>query len=266
MLFPTINLFYMSLRTTNFAGRPDVFIGLENYSTLFNDLSFLRSLKATLFFSLIGLPLQIMLALFLAVQVNKEIPLTTLFRTILFIPVVISFVVVSLLWKYMYNTEMGLINVLLNSLGIKKVGFLSNTSTALPSIIVTYTWKTFGFYMMIFISGLQTIPTELYESAAIDGVNGWKRFRHITFPLLKNTTLFVVVIGSINIIVKSFIPTFVMTEGGPRSVTTMLVYYVWRNAFRLMEIGYASAAATVLFVLVMLITVVQFIVGDKSNI
>ena len=265
LVLPACNLFYMSFRSTNYAGRPDIFVGWENYKNLFDDLIFTRSISSTLIFSAIGLPIQLGLALFLAIQVNKKNPFTTFFRTVYFIPVVISFVVVSLLWKYMYNKDMGLINALLSWLGLPKQGFLSDANQALSSIIATYTWKTFGFYMMIYVSGLQSIPEELYESAAIDGVNGWQKFAYITFPLLKSTTLFVIVIGSINIIVKSFIPTFVMTEGGPRSVTTMLVYFIWRNAFRLMEIGYASAAAVILFLIVMVITILQLVIGDREN-
>lgn len=265
LIMPTFNLFYMSFRSTNFAGRPDTFVGLQNYQNLFKDLIFTRSITSTLIFGIAGLPIQLGLALFLAIQVNKKIAGTTFFRTVFFIPVVVSFVVVSLLWKYLYNIDMGLFNVILNSLNLPRQTFLGNANQALACIMATYTWKTFGFYMMIYISGLQGIPVELYESSSLDGVNGWQRFRYITFPLLNKTTLFVVVIGSINIIVKSFIPTFVMTEGGPRSVTTMLVYFIWRNAFRIMEIGYASAAAVILFLIVMAITVIQFVVGDKDN-
>ncbi|MCT4687219.1 carbohydrate ABC transporter permease [Vallitalea sp.] len=265
VITPICKLFYTSMRSTDLMGGNDIFIGLKNYSDLVRDAEFIRSFKASLYFMIIVMPLQTALALFMAIQVNKKIKGAGIYRSIYFLPVVTSFLVIAYLWKFMYNTNFGLINEILNVLHITRVNFLGNTNTAMNSIIVACIWKSWAFFMMIYLAGLKEIPVSLYESAAIDGVNSWQKFRYITFPMLKKTTLFIVMITSMDAFVKVFVPVFAMTQGGPRGTTNILVFHIWRQAFRLNQVGYASAAAVIMFLFVLIMSIIQFKIGDDKE-
>ena len=265
IIYPTFRVFILSFTSENWLGRPARFVGFDNYTFLLSTSAFIRSLEATVRFSVLGLVLQMGAALMLAVLLVKGFRGEKFFRTIYFIPVTMSLVVTSLLWRMLYNMNLGLFNNVLVHFGFMRQHFLSSMEQALPGVVVTYAWKTFGFYMMIFIAGLKGIPPELYESAMIDGANAWQRFVRITLPLLKRTTLFVFVIGSINIIAKSIVPVFTMTWGGPRGTTTTTIFYIWQEAFNRMEVGVASAATVMLFFVVIVITAMQFFLGDRDN-
>lgn len=265
VIIPMIELFYTSMRSTDLMGGNDIFIGLNNYKELFRDPEFIRSFKASMSFMLKVMPIQTVFALFMAVQVNKKIKGIGIFRTIYFFPVVTSFLVVAYLWKFMLNTNFGLVNELLSVIGMQRMNFLGNIKTAMNSIIATGIWKSWGFFMMIYLAGLKEIPNSLYESASIDGANEWKKFIYITFPMLKKTTLFIVMISTMDSFVKVFVPVFAMTQGGPRGSTDILVHYVWRQAFRLNQVGYASAAAVIMFIFILIISIIQFKVGDEKE-
>lgn len=265
VICPTLKLFYTSLRGTNLMGGNDIFVGLDNYIELIRDPEFIRSFKASLYFMVMTVPLQTVLALFMAIQVNKNIKGIGVFRTIYFFPVVTSFLVIAYLWKFMLNTNFGFINEVLSSLGLKRVNFLGNVDTAMNSIVVTSIWKSWAFFMMIYLAGLKEIPKSLYESASIDGANSMQQFWYITFPMLKKTTLFIVMITTMDSIVKVFVPAYAMTGGGPRGTTDILVHYVWRQAFRLNHVGYASAAAVIMFTFVLILSIIQFVVGDEKE-
>lgn len=265
VLHPIVKLFYDSLRGVNLMGGNDIFIGLENFTELIKDPEFIRSFKASVTFMLMTMPFQTIVALFIAIQVNKKLPAMGIYRTIFFIPVVTSFLVIAYLWKFMYNTNFGLINEFLSVLGLPRKNFLGSVDTAMPSIVVTSIWKSWAFFMMIYLAGLKEIPESIYESAAIDGVNSWQKFRFITFPMLKKTTLFIVMITTMDSFVKVFVPVFAMTQGGPRGTTDILVHYVWRQAFRLNQVGYASAAAVIMFVFVLVLSIIQFKIGDDKE-
>lgn len=264
IVHPIVNLFYTSFRSTNLMGGNDVFIGFNNYKDLLADAEFKRSFRASIYFMLMTMPIQTIIALFMAVQVNKRIKGSAIFRTIYFFPVVTSFLVVAYLWRYMYNVNFGVINEFIAMLGMKRINFLGNVDTAMNSVIATSIWKSWGFFMMIFLAGLKEIPDTIYESASIDGASTRQSFWYITLPLLKKTILFVVMISTMDSIVKVFVPVFAMTQGGPRNSTDILVYYIWRQAFRLNQVGYASAAAVLLFLFVLVVSIVQFKLGDKE--
>lgn len=265
VIFPTIKLFYNSFHATSLMGGEKVFVGLDNYGRLMNDKEFLRSFKASVQFMVVAVPLQTAIALFMAVQVNKKLKGVGIYRSIYFLPVATSFMVVAYLWRFMYNMNFGLINEVLNVLGVMRINFLGNVDTALPSLIVTSVWKSWPFFMMIFLAGLKEIPNSLYESASIDGATERQKFWHITLPMLKRTTFFVVMITTMDSIVKVFVPVFAMTQGGPRGATDMLVHYIWRQAFRMNQVGYASAAAVIMFLFVMVISMIQLKVGDDDE-
>lgn len=224
---------------------------------LAGDPLFWKSLKNTLYFALIVAPLQGGLALLLALLVNSKLKGRVFFRTVYFLPVVTSMVVVSILWLFMYE-ESGLVNVVLGSVipGYQPVSFLGNTSTAMPAIMVMSIWQGVGFHMLIWLSGLQTIPGELYEAAKVDGANTFKQFVHVTWPGLRKTFIFILVTISIAAL-GLFTQINVMTQGGPLDSTTTLVFHAYREGFRNQRIGYSSAIAIVFFAIVVTVSIVQ---------
>lgn len=224
---------------------------------LAGDPLFWKSLKNTLVFALIVAPLQGGLALLLALLVNSKIRGRIVLRTIYFLPVVTSMVVVSILWLFMYQ-EQGLVNVVLGSVmpGFTPVNFLASPDLALPAIIVMSVWQGVGFHMLIWLSGLQTIPGELYEAAKVDGASNLQQFVHVTWPGLRRTFIFILVTISIAAL-GLFTQVNVMTQGGPLDSTTTLVFHAYREGFGKQQVGYASAIAVVFFAIVVTVSVVQ---------
>jgi multiple sugar transport system permease protein len=265
IIYPSLRLFVSSFSSVNIMGFKSTFIGLQNYIDLFQSTDFWSSFKSSFYFMIIVMPVQTAIALFMAVQVNKKVKGIGIFRTIYFIPVVTSFVVVGFLWRYLYNKDFGLFNNFLEIIGIARQGFLGDPGQAMHSIIVASIWKSWAFFMIMYLAGLKDISKELYEAAGIDGCNGWQKFIYITFPQLKRVTLFIVIITTMDCMTKVFTPVFIMTQGGPRNTTDMVVYYIWRQAFRLGEIGFASAAAVIMFLIVLIISILQFKLSDRKK-
>jgi len=245
---------------------PAVFVGLDNFVRLFADAAFFRALLNVAYFAVVVVPLQAGLALVMAILVNKKVRGTTFFRTVYFLPVVTSMVVVSLLWLFMYRQD-GLINVIIERVTLGLVtgpDWLNDTSTSMPAIILMSVWQGVGFHMIIWLSGLQTIPADLYEAADLDGVTGWQRFRYITWPGLTATRSLILVTITIQAL-SLFTQISVMTQGGPLNSTTTVVYEAVRSGFAQQETGYASAISLVFFVIVLLISVVQrFLSREKA--
>ncbi len=264
VLYPVVDLFYLSLCKANILGRTR-FIGLDNFVSLLSSLDFANSVKATVIFMAVVVVAQTAIALAVAILVEGESRAMGALRTIYFIPVVIPFVVASFLWKFIYDPDIGLIGSIFQALHLPRTGFLADPSQALGSLIVACVWKSWAFFTMIFLSGLKEIPRELYESAAMEGAGWAQRVRFVTLPLLRRIILFVVVVTTMDSVAKVFTPVFVMTQGGPRGVTDLLVYFDWRTAFRLGDIGYASAIAVFMFVFVLLINLVQLRVGRERD-
>jgi multiple sugar transport system permease protein len=235
------------------------FVGLDNYARAFtNDPSFLRSLLNTFYFAAVVVPVQAGLGLALAVLVNHKVRGVNLFRTIYFLPVVTSMVVVSILWTFMYQ-ETGLINSMLSRLtggAFEGVAWLQEPATAMPAIMLLSVWQGVGFHMIIWLAGLQTIPEELYEAARMDGANAWQQFHNVTWPGLRPTLVFVVVTITIAAF-GLFVQIDVMTRGGPLDSTTTIIFHAVRKGFREQEVGYGAAISLIFFVLVLIVSLVQ---------
>ncbi|HET6449745.1 MAG TPA: sugar ABC transporter permease [Spirochaetia bacterium] len=264
VLYPVIDLFYLSLCKANILGRTR-FLGLDNFAALLTSLDFANSLRATVVFMAVVVVVQTALALVVALLVESESRFMGTLRTIYFLPVVIPFVVASFLWKFIYDPDVGLINSVLQFLHLPRTGFLANPSQALGSLIAACVWKAWAFFTMIFLSGLKEIPRELYECAAIEGARPVQRIRWVTLPLLRRVLLFVIVVTTMDSVARVFTPVFVMTQGGPRGVTDLLVYYDWRTAFRVGDIGFASAVAVFMFLFVLVINLVQLRLGRERD-
>lgn len=233
--------------------RPDAmkFIGFENYQKLFSDKNFWLALKNTVYFTVIVVPCQCVLALALALLVSKKFRGVAVFRTMYFAPQLTSMVVISVLWSVLYNANpnTGLINSILISLGMSPIKFLSDASTAMNSIIFMSAWQGAGYQMMIFLAGLQGIPRDQYEAASVDGATKFKQFLYITIPGLKGTIKYVIMITMIQAM-KLFTQPYIMTQGGPKNSTKTLVYYIYTQGFQKGNFGYACSIAAVFFVIV----------------
>lgn len=243
--------------------QPARFVGFENFIRLFGSDSFWASLRNTLIFAAVIVPVQSAIALGLAVLINTKTRGTNFFRTIYFLPVVTSIVVVSILWLFLYQPN-GLINALLATVGIQGPDWLGNPNTALFAIIMLSIWQAVGFHMVIWLSGLQTIPGELYEAADIDGANTWQKFLNVTWPGLRQTRTFILITITIAAFAL-FSQVNIMTDGGPLDATTTLVYQAVRTGFQQQQTGYASAISLVFFVLVLIVSLVQrYLTRDKD--
>ncbi len=233
------------------------FIGLQNYATLLGDPLFWRALGNTLYFVVVGGPLSVVTSLGAAMLVNAQlVRARALFRTIFFVPVVTTLVAVAVVWRFLYQPRFGLLNQLLALLGVGPIDWLGDPAWAMPAIIVMAVWKNFGFNMVIFVAGLQSIPARLYEAASLDGAGPWQQFRHVTLPMLVPTTLFVVVMTMIGYF-QLFAEPYVMTQGGPSNRTLSVVLLMYQEGFRYWNMGYASAVAFVLFLIILLLTALQ---------
>ncbi|TAK26016.1 MAG: sugar ABC transporter permease [Chloroflexota bacterium] len=244
-----------SLYDYSLLGGFGAFTGWKNYIRVFEDDLFWTSLWVSVKYALMKVPLQVVLALLLAMFVSREVRGMGIIRTIIFIPVVTSLVVGAMLWSMMYNKDLGLFQSLLEIVGIGHTGFLSSSILALPAIVFMMVWKEVGFSTIIFVAGLKGIPLMFYDAASIDGANRFQQFFHITLPLLKPVTLFIVVTQTISAM-QVFVPIFVMTQGGPFFSTNAIVYYIYQNGFAYNDMGYASAMS--FFVLAVLVTVSYF--------
>jgi len=237
--------------------RPAKFIGLGNYSALLADPDFKAAVLHTLVFILGYLPLVYLGGLGLALLVNQKLRGSSFFRSAYFLPVVTSWVVVALVWRWLLNPQTGVVNAALDLVGIQGPGWWTDPAWALPSIILASAWKDLGFVMVILLAGLQAIPEEYYEAAEVDGAGRRARFRHVTMPLLSSSSFFVLVISLINSF-QVFDQVWVMTGGGPAGASSVVVEQIVRNAFSYNKMGYASAMSWVLFAAILAVTVVQF--------
>lgn len=253
---PILFALWLSFHQWNLLSPERPWVGLENYRELAADADFWHAVRNTAVYVLF-VPAGMVLALGLALLANRRMPGVNLLRAAFFLPYVTSFVAISLVWKWMLQPDVGLLNNLLGYVGIPPQPWLSSPATALPSLMLMSVWMYAGYMMVIFLAGLQNIPVSLYESARIDGAGPWRRFRHITLPMLRPTTLFVLVTMVI-FMFQVFTAVYVMTEGGPLHATDVIVYHIYRNAWEYLRMGYASAMAWVLFAIVFLITLVQF--------
>ena len=240
--------------------RPDniTFVGLKNYLELFQDSDFWQSLRNTLYFTVVVVPTQTVLALALALLVSKRFRGVSVFRTMYFSPQLTSMVVISVLWIVLYNSNpnTGLINSLLVNLGMQPVNFLTNPKTAMNAIIFMSAWQGAGYQMMIFLAGLQGIHSEQYEAASIDGASRVQQFLYVTLPNLRGTIKYVIMITMIQAM-KLFTQPYVMTQGGPENKTRTMVYYIYTQGFQKGNFGYACSVAAVFFVIVVTMSLIM---------
>lgn len=267
LFLPIFSSFLFSLTNWNVYSFSDLsnlrFIGFGNYITLFQDKIFWQALLNTMIFSIVGIPLNIILALFLAVIIDKKyIQNKAVFRAGYFMPVVTTLVAVAIVWKWLYNPQYGLVNYLIGFIGIDKQTWLSSPSLALPSLIIMSVWKNFGYNMVIILAGLQTIPASLYEAASVDGADAWQSFRHITFPSLKPTLFFVMIMTTIGSL-QFFAEPYIMTKGGPLNKTISMVMYMYNQGFKFFKFGYGTAIAYVLFMCILIFTMIQIFYNRK---
>ncbi len=236
---------------------PPVWTGIDNYRLLFTDPLFWTALHNTLYYTVGSVVPSIILALLLALAVNQKIKGVVFFRTLYFLPVISPPVAIAILWGWLYNAQYGLIDAILNRLGISPLQWLSDPSTAMISIMIMSIWSGLGYNMVLFLAGLQGIPEELYEAARMDGANRWVLFRHLTVPLLSPTTFFILILSMIGSF-QLFDYVYIMTNGGPMYSTMSIVLYIYQMAFQNFKMGYASSLAYVLFVIIAVVTFVQF--------
>jgi multiple sugar transport system permease protein len=232
------------------------FAGVDNVTLLAHDARFWRAVANTFVFLSIHLPLQIVTALALAVALNRPLVLRAFWRAAFFLPVVISGAVVAILWSALYATDVGLINRLLVRMGLSPVAWLTNPATAMPAIAAMVTWKNVGFYVIIYLAGLQYIPRSCLEAIELEGATAWQRFRHVTLPLLLPQTILVVTLSTINGF-QLFIEPYVMTGGGPLRRTYSIVLYLYTNAFSYQKMGYAATIGVALAAIIGAVVLVQ---------
>ena len=232
-------------------------VGLENYRRLLADPLFWQALVNTAYFVVLGGPLSVLVSLGTALLVNHRLARWRgVFRSLLFLPVVTTLVAVAVVWRYLYQPRQGLLNHLLGLAGLPPIDWLGDPHWAMPAIILMAVWKNFGFNMVVFVAGLQSIQRRLYEAAEIDGADGWQQFRHITLPMLAPTFLFVTVITLIGYC-QLFAEPYVMTQGGPSDSTLSIALLVFQEGFRWWNLGYAAAISFMLFLIVLAGTLLQ---------
>lgn len=253
---------YISFTDWNLFGSPQL-IGLENYIEILHDERFYLALKNTLFFIVGYLPLVLILSLGLAMLLNSKIKKVTFFRGLFFLPVITSWVAVSMIWKGMLNPEFGIINTIIRFFGGTGPAWLQNPSYVMPAIIMTTVWKDIGFLAIIFLGGLQGISSSYYEAAKIDCAGKWQQFKGITLPLLSPTTFYALVITIINSF-QVFDQIWVMTSGEPTAdLVPVMVTEIYKNSFQYQQMGYATALSWVLFIIIILVTIFQNVMQKK---
>ena len=260
-LGPVIASLYLSLTHYEIAVAP-VFVGLDNYKQLLNAQLFWEVVGNTFYYAFLYVPLSVGVSLALALLLEKKIRGITFFRTVYFLPVVTSMVAAAIIWTWIYNGDIGLLNYLLSLVGISGPKWLQDPHWALPAIAIMSVWKNAGYNMMIFLAGLANIPTDYHEAARLDGASAFDRFRKITLPLISPVLFFVLVVTTIGAF-QVFEQTYVMTNGGPGTSTLTLSYYIWQTAFSFFNLGSASALGYLFFVIVLLMTAIQFQVRKR---
>lgn len=263
-LVPVLALFYIAFTSWDVFGAAQ-WTGLANFERLLGDASFRKSVWNTVYFSAVHIPLTLVVSLALALLLNRRLRGVAFFRTAAFFPYITSIVAIAVVWNMLFSPDYGPVNQILRWVGIDNPpGWTTSATWAMPAIIVVQTWRYMGYYMILFLAGLQTVPRELYEAARVDGANAWQRFRNVTMPCLRPTTFFVTVMLTIGAF-KVFDVILLMTEGGPGQATLVLSQFIYQKGFVEYQFGYASAASIALFLLCIVVTVVQFAANKRRD-
>ncbi|MDP9365741.1 MAG: sugar ABC transporter permease [Chloroflexota bacterium] len=258
LIWPIIQGFRMSLFNWSLTGSgTDEFMGLGNYREAFNDANFWSSIWHTILFTLLSTPPLVILSLVLALLANRVIPAKWLFRLAFFAPYLLPVSVVVLIWNWLYQPGFGLINNYLTRIGVGEVGWLSDVDVAMISVVIVTVWWTIGFNFVLYLAGLQEIPADIYEAAALDGATGLEQVRSITVPLLARTTTLILVLQVLASL-KVFDQIFLLTNGGPNFSTRPVIQYVYEQGFTTYRVGYASAISYAFFLLILVVSLVQF--------
>ena len=256
--FMAIYLSFTDQRLIPNPNLPTQIVGLRNFVRLVDDEAFLRGLINNFYFVIVVVPIQTALALFLAILINQKIKGVNTYRTVYFAPVVTSMVVVAVIWTFLYNPS-GMINSFIRILSFGTLGpykWLQDTKLVFPAIMLLSIWQGVGFQMVIYLAGLQEIPTDMYEAAEVDGANKWQQFTGITWPMLRNTTIFVVITTTI-LAFRLFDQVKVMTNGGPQNASMTTIVYVIEQGWGQLKVGYASAISVLFFIIVLVISLLQ---------
>ncbi|NER78205.1 MAG: sugar ABC transporter permease [Leptolyngbya sp. SIO1D8] len=265
VFWPALQALYLSFTSYSFdVTQPPMWVGLENFQTLLGDRTFWITVKNTLLYLVGVVPILAILPLLLAILVNQQLRGIRWFRVAYYTPVVISMVVAGIAWRWLY-AENGLLNQVLMGLGVADSGipWLTSPALALPSVMLVTIWKGVGYYMVIYLAGLQTIPKDLYEAAAIEGSDGWWRHWDITVPLMRPYIFLVTVISAISA-TKVFEEVYIMTQGGPLNSSKTIVYYVYELAFRDLEMSYACTVGLVLFLIILTLSILR-LMSDRGE-
>ncbi|NED99433.1 carbohydrate ABC transporter permease [Phytoactinopolyspora halotolerans] len=264
LLFSVFTLFamgfalYLTFHEWSIIQPEQPFVGLDNYRELMSDERFRRSVYNTVYFTGASVPLTMLVGLAVALLLNQPLRGRGLLRVMYFLPVVTPFVVVAIIWKWLYNGDFGLFNyyLLKTNLIDEPLLWLADKNLAMPSIILMSVWAGVGFSMVVYLAALQAVPEELYDAAKVDGGGAWVRLRHVTIPMLRPATLFLMVMGIIGSF-QIFTQIFIMTQGGPVDRTTTMMFYIYEAAFKFYRMGYASTLAYALFAMLFIFTLIQ---------
>lgn len=263
LFYPLFKTMYLSFFLTNARGETTVFVGLQNYIEMFTSPIFHQSMKSTFLFVLYTVPTTIIIALLLAVLANEKLKGIGFFRTIFSSTMGISVAAASVFWLYMFHPSIGFLNQILELFGVESIGWLTDPKWALLAVAVTTIWMNLGFTFLVLLGGLQSIDSYLYESADIDGAGYFYKLRRITIPMLSPTLFFVITVTIINAF-QTFGQIDILTQGGPQNSTNLIVYSIYREAFSNYQFGTASAQAIVLFIIILIMTIIQFKLGERK--
>ncbi len=258
--FQTIGLSFFNYSDSIY--HPD-FAGLQNYIEIFKNPVFYKVMLNTLIYLVVAVPILAIFPLFLAILINQKIRALTLYKILIYLPVIVSIVVAAIAFKWLYAQD-GILNYFMQLLHLQKLGWLTDPKYAIYSVIIVTVWKGIGYYMMIYLASLMSVPKELYEACDIDGANFWQKHLTVTVPHLMPTIALVTTISSISAM-KIFAEIYVMTKGGPLNSTKTIVYYIYEKAFETLDLGYASAMAVILLIIVMIFSVINIFCFERGK-
>lgn len=263
LFYPMLRTIFLSFFLTNQAGITTVYVGMQNYIDIFTSPIFMKSLRATFLFVLFTLPCTVIVSLFLAIIANEKLKGIGFFRMIFSSSMGVSVAAASVFWLFLFHPSIGFFNKILVIISFEKIGWLTNPEWALLSVSLSTVWMNIGFTFLIILGGLQSIDSHLYESADIDGAGYFYKIRRITLPMLSPTLFFVITVSIINAF-QTFGQIDMLTKGGPSNETNLIVYSIYREAFVNYQYGTASAQAVVLFILILIMTLIQFKFGERK--
>jgi multiple sugar transport system permease protein len=263
VLFPVLFCFVLTFHKWNIIA-PMRFIGMANYNRLLHDRLFWKAIGNTLKFLSLHIPLQLGVSLFLAQLLNQQIRAKSFFRSSFFLPVIVSGVVVTILWQQLFGFDTGIFNRMLSGIGLPKVGWLVSPGMAIYSIAIMATWKNVGLYVILFLVGLQTVPTQYYEAAKLEGASRWQQFYHISLPMINPTIFMVVVLSTIGGF-SLFIEPYIMTGGGPLNQTLSAVLYIYKQAFQFYNMGYSATLGFFYAAMIMIVVFLQKKMIEKED-